>query len=144
MIEGTRDMAEGSGDATALLGMDRFVVLVMDRIEGECWLLVETTATVAGCPDCGVQAIGHGRSSVQVRDLPNGSGPVRLVWRKRRWKCPDPDCDRTTFTERSDVVEDHSLLGPGNLQFGRSQRELPISLLQPCRASCRSEPAGAF
>jgi transposase len=98
-------MVEGSGDATALLGMDGFVVLMMDRIEGEWWLLVETTATVAGCPDCGVVAIGHGRSNVQVRDLPNGSGPVRLVWRKRRWKCPDPDCERRTFTERSDLVE---------------------------------------
>ena len=98
-------MVEGSSDATALLGMDGFVVLVMERIEGEWWLLVETTATVAGCPDCGVRAIGHGRGTVQVRDLPNGSGAVRLVWRKRRWKCPDPDCERRTFTERSELVE---------------------------------------
>ena len=98
-------MVDGSSDATALLGMDGFVVLTMDRIEGEWWLLVETTATLAGCPDCGVRAIGHGRSTVQVRDLPNGSGPVRLVWRKRRWQCPDPDCERRTFTERSELVE---------------------------------------
>ena len=98
-------MEEGSSDATALLGMDGFVVLVMERIEGEWWLLVETSATVAGCPDCGVVAIGHGRGTVQVRDLPNGSGPVRLVWRKRRWRCPDPDCERRTFTERSELVE---------------------------------------
>ena len=66
---------------------------------------VETTAIVVGCPDCGVRAIGHGRSTVQVRDLPNGSGPVRLVWRKRRWRCPDPDCERQTFTEQSELVE---------------------------------------
>jgi transposase len=98
-------MMERSGDATELLGMDGFVVLVMDQVDGEWWLLVETTATVAGCPDCGVRAIGHGRSTVQVRDLPNGSGAVRLVWRKRRWRCPDPDCERWTFTERSELVE---------------------------------------
>lgn len=98
-------MVDGSGDATALLGMDGFVVLTMDRIEDEWWLLVETTVVVVGCPDCGVRAIGHGRSTVQVRDLPNGSGPIRLVWRKRRWRCPDPDCERSTFTEESELVE---------------------------------------
>jgi transposase len=98
-------MVERSGDATALLGMDRFVVLAMDQTDGEWWLLVETTAIVVGCPDCGVRAIGHGRSTVQVRDLPNGSGPVRLAWRKRRWRCPDPDCERQTFIEQSELVE---------------------------------------
>jgi transposase len=98
-------MADGSSDATALLGMDGFVVLVMDQVEGEWWLLVETRAAVDGCPDCGVRAVGHGRNTVQVRDLPNGSGAVRLVWRKRRWRCPDPDCERRTFTEESELVE---------------------------------------
>ncbi len=98
-------MGERSGDATELLGMDGFVVLAMDQVEGEWWLLVETTAAAMGCPDCGVQATGHGRSTVQVRDLPNGSGPVRLVWQKRRWRCSDPDCERQTFTERSELVE---------------------------------------
>jgi transposase len=98
-------MMERSGDATALLGMDGFVVLVMDQIDGEWWLLVETTETVVGCPGCGVRAVGHGRSTAQVRDLPNGSGAVRLVWRKRRWRCPDVDCECLTFIEQSDLVE---------------------------------------
>jgi hypothetical protein len=53
-------MVERSGGATALLGMDGFVVLTMDLIDGEWWLLVETTATVAGCPSCGVRAVGAG------------------------------------------------------------------------------------
>jgi transposase len=98
-------MGDGSGGATALLGMDGFVVLVMDHVEGEWWLLVETSAAVAGCPDCGVRAVGHGRSTVQIRDLPNSSGAVRLVWRKRRWRCPDADCERKTFVEQSELVE---------------------------------------
>jgi transposase len=85
--------------------MDGFVVLAVDQVDGEWWLLVETTGGVVGCPDCGVRATGHGRSTVQVRDLPNGSGPVRLVWRKRRWRCLDSDCERQTFTERSELVE---------------------------------------
>ena len=98
-------MVDGSSDATALLGMDGFVVLVMDQVDSEWWILVETTATVAGCPGCGVRAVGHGRSTVQVRDLPSGSGAVRLLWRKRRWRCPDSDCERRTFTEQSELVE---------------------------------------
>jgi hypothetical protein len=98
-------MVEGSGGVTALLGMDGFVVLAMDKTDGEWWLLVETSERVAGCPDRGVRAVGHGRSTVQVRDLPNGSGAVRLVWLKRRWRCPDPDCERKTFVEQSELVE---------------------------------------
>jgi transposase len=31
---------------------------------------------------------------------------VRLLWAKRVWRCPDPDCPRTTFTE------EHALAGP--------------------------------
>ena len=85
-------MAERSGDATTLLGMEGFVVLSSTEEEGELYLLVETTADVVGCPHCGVPATGHGRSVVEVRDLPAGGRPVRLVWRKRRWRCLDPDC----------------------------------------------------
>ena len=97
-------MSDRSGGATALLGMEGFVVLSMTEEEGEVWLLVETEAEPVGCPGCGVRAIGHGRSSVQVRDLPCGGRPVRLVWRKRRWRCGDFDCARQTFTEASPMI----------------------------------------
>jgi hypothetical protein len=36
--------------ATALLGMDGFVVLSHTEEDGELWLLVETTDDVVGCP----------------------------------------------------------------------------------------------
>ena len=98
-------MDDRSGGATALLGMEGFVVLVMEEHEGEWWVLVETTAALVGCPDCGGRAIGHGRSVVQVRDLPVVGSPVRLIWRKRRWRCVDPDCSRRTFTETSEQIE---------------------------------------
>lgn len=85
--------------------MEWFVVLAMDQTEDERWLLVETISDVVACPSCGVRAVGHGRSIVQVRDLPSGGCSVRLVWRKRRWRCADADCDRKTFTEQSPLVE---------------------------------------
>jgi len=115
-------MVERSSDATALLGMEGFVVLAMDQIEGEWWLLAETTSDRVGCPTCGVRAVGHGRSVVQVRDLPSGGCPVRLVWRKRRWRCPDTDCDSKTFTEQSSLVEG-SLTQRARMEICRSVGE---------------------
>jgi transposase len=98
-------MDDRSGDASALLGMEGFVVLSQTEEDGECWVLVETTADAAGCPSCGVRATGHGRSEVEVRDLPMGGRPVRLVWRKRRWICLDPDCPAKSFTEEAPAIE---------------------------------------
>ncbi len=91
--------------ATELLDLDGFVVLSQTIEAGERWLLVETTADIAGCPSCGVVATGHGRSVVQVRDLPISGKPVRLVWRRRRWRCPEEDCPTKTFTEDSPAIE---------------------------------------
>ena len=71
-------MTERSCDVAALLGMGGFVVLATTEEDGEIFVLVETTARL-GCPGCGCVAVGHGRSVVQVRDLPIGGRPVRLV-----------------------------------------------------------------
>jgi transposase len=108
-----RGMGDRSGGATALLGMDGFVVLSQMETDGKIWLLVETTVDLVGCPDCGVRAVGHGRSEVQVRDLPVGGRSVRLVWRKRRWRFVDPDCEGGSFTETSELVEGCLTTGAG-------------------------------
>ena len=111
-------MMERSGDATALLGMEGFVVLSMDQIEGEWWLLVETTAKRGGLP--GLRGPGdrpwteHGPGAGPAER----GQPVRLVWRKRRWICPDPDCERKSFTEQSELVE-------GSLTRAGPGRDLP-------------------
>ena len=34
-----------------------------------------------------------------------GGRPVRLVWRKRRWICLDPDCPAKSFTEEAPAIE---------------------------------------
>ena len=46
-------MGDRSSDASALLGMEGFVVLSQSEGDGELYVLVETTATVAGCPSAG-------------------------------------------------------------------------------------------
>ena len=94
----------GSDGATALFDMDGFVVRAQMLEDGEWWLLVETAAEVVGCPSCGVRATGHGRRAVEVRDLPIMGRPVRVVWRKRVWRCPDGDCGRKTWSETHDEI----------------------------------------
>lgn len=97
-------IVHGSEGATALLGMLGFRVGVQMFEDGEWWLAVETTADRVGCPACGVRAVGHGRRRVQVRDLPIAGRPVRLVWFKRLWRCPDADCVTGTWSERAELI----------------------------------------
>ncbi len=96
--------------ATALLGMEEFVVGLQLEVDGEVWLSVETTADVVGCDGCGTKAVGHGRRVVRVRDLPAGDRPVVLVWRKRIWRCPDPDCEVRTWSEETDAIAPRAAL----------------------------------
>lgn len=51
---------------------------------------VESDADVTGCPDCGVVAVGHGRHVQVLHDAPCFGTPVRVRWRKRIWRCPNP------------------------------------------------------
>ena len=99
-----------SEGATALLGMEEFVVGAQVEVDGEVWLMVETVADVVGCDTCGTRAVGHGRRVVRVRDLPAGDRPVVLVWRKRIWRCPDADCGVRTWSEETDGIGPRAVL----------------------------------
>ena len=70
------------GDGTArldaaLLGLDGFVVRTCAEVGGELELLIETTADLVGCPQCGAVARATDRRPTWVRDLPLGG----------RWCC---------------------------------------------------------
>ncbi len=99
-----------SEGATALLGMDGFVVGAQVEADGELWLMVETTAEVVGCEGCGTRAVGHGRREVRVRDLPIADRRVVLVWRKRLWRCPERDCSVKTWSEETDAIAPRAVL----------------------------------
>jgi transposase len=99
-----------SEGATTLLGMPEFVVGAQIDIDGEWWLAVETTASVVGCEGCGTRSVGHGRRRVRVRDLPMADRPVVLVWAKRIWRCIDPDCPVTTWSEEVDEIAPRAAL----------------------------------
>ena len=85
--------------ADALLGVEGVHVSSVTATPGGLVLGVETGEDITGCPDCGVVAVGHGRRQVRLHDIPCFGRPVRLLWAKRVWRCPDRDCPRTTFTE---------------------------------------------
>jgi len=98
---------------------------------------VETTGRSVGCPSCGVVARVEDRARIERVDLPLFGRPTRLVWHKRRWCCPDPDCDMSSWTE-----EDHRIASPRQLlttraalwvtfqvgRFARSVNEVAIEL----------------
>ncbi len=101
----------GSAPASvALLGLDGFVVLASAEVAGEVELLVESTATVTGCPRCGVVAEPHGRRPVTVRDLPIAGRPTVLVWSKRLWRCGESRCAQRTWSEASQEIRPRAVL----------------------------------
>lgn len=87
-------------DTTLLVGLDGVVV---DRVELDpdgCRVVhVSTVDTAAVCPSCrSVSMSVKGWVETGPRDvaLPVAS---RLVWRKRRWRCRQSGCARSSFTE---------------------------------------------
>lgn len=110
--------SKGTDVGAVLIGMPEFVVLAATEDDGEVWLLVETMATAVACPSCGVRAKPKARRETTVRDLPVAGRPCVLVWRKRRWSCPDPDCEAKTWTEASDAIGARAVLSD------RARREM--------------------
>src|SRR5918994_1860693 len=83
-----------------LVGLpDVTVVGVEDRPDRPLRVHVETTAEMDGCTGCGTRAWVKDRPTVALVDLPVFGRPAVLVWRKRRWRCPEPECEVSTFSE---------------------------------------------
>jgi len=103
-------MDDATGLAEALLGLDGFRVLEVSETPDEVCITVETTADLDGCPRCGVRALAKERRRVDIRDVPCFGRPARLIWMKRLWRCWDPDCEQTTWTEGSPHVPARAVL----------------------------------
>ncbi len=103
-------MGDGNGVGALLLGLEGFRVLAALEENGEVFVLVETTGEVVGCPECGVRARIKERPCVEVRDVAVAGRPTRLVWRKRRWQCPDADCPKGSWRERHEAIRPRALL----------------------------------
>ena len=89
-----------------LVGLSGLHVLAV-RLDAERDVLevtVESAAALMACVVCGVVAHSHGRRDVALVDVACFGRPVRLVWRKRTWRCVDDGCETGSFTERDDAI----------------------------------------
>jgi transposase len=73
-------------------------------------LTVESGQVEAGCPACGVMAIGHGRRVRTLHDAPCFGRVTLLRWLVRIWRCQEPVCPTGTFSEAHDLAPPRTAL----------------------------------
>jgi hypothetical protein len=56
------------------------------------------------CSSCGTRASIKDRPPVPLVDLPGFGRRARLVWRRRRWHCPNRSCPVTSWTELAPTI----------------------------------------
>ena len=83
-----------------LVGLPEVTVLgVFARARQPVRVHVRKRRERPGCPACGVLAQVKDHHDVELVDLACFGRPARLVWKKVRWCCRDPDCAMTSWTE---------------------------------------------
>lgn len=76
----------------------------------EIYAQIETHKSPVHCPKCNQVAEPKDRRTSTIRDLPLGEKPLVLLWKKRVWHCPNPNCPQVTWTETASFVTSrHSL-----------------------------------
>ncbi|MBA2638389.1 MAG: transposase [Nocardioidaceae bacterium] len=92
-------------DATSLLyDLPGFVVVsCAGTTSTDRRVVVMQAVDEHACPRCGVLVDGkpYDVRESRIKDLPVGHRAPRVVWRKRRYRCPEPRCSQRVFTERS-------------------------------------------
>jgi transposase len=73
-------------------------------------LTVESGQLEAACPACGVMAVGHGRRVRVLHDAPCFGRVTLLRWLVRMWRCREPLCPTTTFSEAHDLAAPRMVL----------------------------------
>jgi transposase len=84
----------------SLVGLPDVVILDVEDVPGVALRVhFELTRSMQGCPTCGVIANVKDRRRVELVDLSMAGRPMRLVWAKRRFRCPEPSCPVGFWTE---------------------------------------------
>jgi transposase len=73
-------------------------------------LTVESDQREAGCPACGVLAVGHGRRVRLLHDAPCFARVTLVRWLLRIWRCREPACATTTFSEAHELAPPRTVL----------------------------------
>lgn len=87
-----------------LVGLDGFHVVEVLEHPGRLQVVVESAPALMGCLACGVLVGSRGRRDVVLVDVPCFGRPVRLVWRKRTWRCAEAGCTGKAFTEQQEQL----------------------------------------
>jgi transposase len=87
-----------------LVGLPDVNVLGVDDTCPVLEIHVECRTGRPGCPECGVRAHLKDQRVVTLVDLPCFGKCTRLIWHKRRWRCPDTDCTMGSWTEEDDRI----------------------------------------
>jgi len=88
-----------------LVGLPAVRILgVVDEPDGALWVHVETIGARPLCSRCGAAATVKDRDRVELVDLPAFGRRTRLVWRKRRWACPNRACPRGSWTAEEPTI----------------------------------------
>ena len=90
------ELLVGLGDVE-VLGVD-------DEAGGPLRVHIRRRAPRPACERCGGPLWSDGERSVELVDLPAFGRPARLVWHKRRWRCPDRGCGAGTVTEQDPEI----------------------------------------
>jgi transposase len=96
-----------TNDTTLLLGLEGLGVQRVELATDGCPVVHLQTLDpeAARCPSCQTLSTSPKQHvSTQPRDLPCGGRGITLVWRKRRWRCRNPDCGTGSFTEQVKAV----------------------------------------
>src|SRR5512135_1357627 len=104
-------------DATSLLfDLPGFRVVSCEENDiGGRRVVVMQVADEHACPCCGVLVGGtpYDLRESRVKDLPMGSRPLLVVWRKCRYRCGKRRCPQQIFTERSVQIPPRLTVGCG-------------------------------
>ena len=85
-----------------LVGLGDVEVLSVADNEGEPLRVhVRRRVPRPPCGGCGGVLWSDGARPVVLVDLPAFGRPVRLVWHKRRWRCPRGGCEAGSVTEQA-------------------------------------------
>ena len=94
-----------------LVGLQGFHVVEVEECHGRVRVVIESAPEQVGCRTCGVIAHSHGRRDVRLVDVPCFGRPVKLIWRKRTWRCAEAMCMTRSFTEQhEDLAGPRALL----------------------------------
>jgi transposase len=96
------------GDATSLLfDLPGFRVVECVELDGNARrVVIMQRVEEHGCPRCGVLVGGrpYDVRESRIKDVPFGERPLVVVWRKRRYRCPERACLQRIFVERSEQI----------------------------------------